>query len=809
MNLNGKAYGVLLVCVIVFALFTPVFADGGTSVAGAPSYPIDSTVLTTVDRTINIVPADYSTLPPLLRHDDIANYSAKGYGFWEYNNSGLPYESRFDLMPPGYNKNSVSHTTRLVNFFTITDIHLTDKESPGSAIFFGMFSDVSSGYSPVMLLTPQVFDAAVQTINAQHLKKPFDFGLSLGDAANNNQHNELRWYIDILDGQVINPDSGPKDDPVPGPLNDYQDPFQAAGLNKSIRWYQAIGNHDHFWTGFLNPTEYSRQNLLGVNIINLGNVFEDPAGMNSRGYYMGSINGSTPYGTVFGAGPNSSFPSGPPGVAGADEDRYSLTPSGWMNEFFNTTTSPVGHGFNPSDAAKGFACYSFEPRSDVPIKIIVLDDTQSNSDPVDPSSLGWGHGTLDQTRYEWLVNELDTGQAEGKLMVIACHIPIGVLAAGEDAGWSNLSYRSEDQIIAKLHTYPNFLLWISGHLHMNTVSAFPSPDPSHPELGFWEVQTASLRDYPQQYRTFEIYRNSDDTISIFITDVDPAVRSGSLADKSRSYSVAGQEIFDNQLATLPTGSYNAELVKQVLVSPPVNPDSGGSDSPPPSPVTVMVVNQTVNVGGGSAVTRAHMTGTNLGKTLVVTAMPLITLPASIPAPSTTVFQNIDITTSTIPGVVNQTLLDFKVPQAWLTDHGYSVGDIVMMRYVDKKWQMLDTRYISEKDGNVMYQATIPGISSVAIVYQKGGTLMSPSTPVPDTPVVTTTSLPATRSPVAAITTRQTTKVATPATTAVPAPVTPQPAIPLTTIIAGVIAVIIIIAGALLLKRRQKDELFLK
>ena len=128
----------------------------------------------------------------------------------------------------------------------------------------------------------------------------------------------------------------------------------------------------------------------------------------------------------------------------------------------------------------------------------------------------------------------------------------------------------------------------------------------------------------------------------------------------------------------------------------------------------------------------------------------------------------------------------------------------MMRYVDKNWQTLDTRYISEKDGYVMYQATTPGISYVAIVYQKGGTLMSPGTPVPVTPVVTATSLPATPSPVATITTRQTTKVATPATTAVPAPVTPQPAIPLTAIFVGVIAVIIIIAGALLLKRKQKE-----
>ena len=43
-----------------------------------------------------------------------------------------------------------------------------------------------------------------------------------------------------------------------------------------------------------------------------------------------------------------------------------------VNEFFNTTSSPKGHGFNQSDVAAGFACYSFEPRSDIPIKVIVL-----------------------------------------------------------------------------------------------------------------------------------------------------------------------------------------------------------------------------------------------------------------------------------------------------------------------------------------------------------------------------------------------------------------------------------------------------
>ena len=77
-----------------------------------------------------------------------------------------------------------------------------------------------------------------------------------------------------------------------------------------------------------------------------------------------------------------------------------------------------------------------------------------------------------------------------------------------------------------LHAYPNLILWIAGHRHINTVTAQPynpADFKDHPERSFWEVETASLRDFPQQLRTFEIRRNADNTISILTTDVDPAV----------------------------------------------------------------------------------------------------------------------------------------------------------------------------------------------------------------------------------------------------------------------------------------------
>ena len=47
----------------------------------------------------------------------------------------------------------------------------------------------------------------------------------------------------------------------------------------------------------------------------------------------------------------------------------------------------------------------------------MLDDTQRHDDPNYLNTLGYG--SLDKERYEWLVRELEKGQREGKLMIIA------------------------------------------------------------------------------------------------------------------------------------------------------------------------------------------------------------------------------------------------------------------------------------------------------------------------------------------------------------------------------------------------------
>ena len=217
-------------------------------------------------------------------------------------------------MPAGYSNPTPTRNKKFMNFFTMTDIHITDKEAPNQLIYFQQFDSTNSGpntsiYSPVMMYTTQVLDAAIQTVNALHEHNQFDFGISLGDTCNNTSYNELRWYIDVFDGRFITPSSGAH---VGAGDIDYQKPFQAAGLHKSIPWYQALGNHDHFFIGsfpvdaepalgiresYISDKVWAISDLL---VPNLAKRFQSCSAWKTSTiaptYYAGVIDGKTPYG---------------------------------------------------------------------------------------------------------------------------------------------------------------------------------------------------------------------------------------------------------------------------------------------------------------------------------------------------------------------------------------------------------------------------------------------------------------------------------------------------------------------------------
>ncbi len=454
-----------------------------------------------------------------------------------------------------------------------------------------------------MLYSTQVLDAAVQTVNDLHQRDPFDFGISLGDASNSASFNETRWYIDVIDGKVIVPSSGAHRgaDSI-----DFQMPFQAAGLARDIPWYQVLGNHDHFMIGSFpydaDPSLGFRESYTADRIWAVGNALKPsiasfPALFDYRtlradpAFYPGVIDGASPYGEIVHAGraDDPAFAGEAPRVA-ADPDRRPLLRSDWLAQFFNTTTNPVGHGFNLIDRGgvdgvdADFACYSFVPKSEVPLKVIVLDATQSEHDG---STDIHGHGYLDQKRWAWLQAELARGQADNHLMIIASHIPIGVSAVGSEMEWwmgaKNAKPDFENAVdfaglVKTLQQAPNLLMWIAGHRHMNTVKAFPSADGRRPEQGFWQVETSSLRDFPQQLRTFEVYLNSDYTVSIEALNVDVAVADGTPAAQSRKYAIATQQIIQSDL-TLNNPNFATAGGRGKMPIPSMDPTRPQSDDP--------------------------------------------------------------------------------------------------------------------------------------------------------------------------------------------------------------------------------------
>lgn len=566
---------------LFFGLMLPLHlaacGGGDNNSQQAAEWPIAKDVYTTVEQ--QILPIGLPASTPVINPRDVPLYEVFGYSAWQVG-AGLAVERRTDIAPG----NTATNSARLLTFFTLTDIHITDKESPAQSNYAGWSasygpssSGLSSAYSPVILSTPHVLDAAVQTINALHKKTPFDFGISLGDTINNTQYNELRWYIDVLDGKVITPSSGAH---VGADSIDYQKPFKAAGLNKSIPWYQTIGNHDQFMMGSFFEFEKTLKAHIGTEVLNCeNNPTPTYAGIHGTGFYMGVVDGSTPYGDIIKAGPESLF-STPPTVV-ADPNRRSLvsttsTSQNWMAEFFTTSSNPIGHGFNLVDPRNGagFASYSFQPKPGIPIKIIVLDDT-CKGNATDPN-INYAAACLDQARFDWLKAELDRGQyVDNQLMIISAHIPVHPYNSLTDPSQGNMnlfgipSVVTDASLLAFLHNYPNLILWIAGHRHLNTVTPQPynaSNASDHPENSFWEVETSSLRDFPQQFRTFDIRRNSDNNISIIITNVDPAVSTGSPAAKSRGYAIGAARIFgatDTIRADATSHAYNAELVKQL------------------------------------------------------------------------------------------------------------------------------------------------------------------------------------------------------------------------------------------------------
>ncbi len=411
---------------------------------------------------------------------------------------GESFTFRNDLAIAGASDTLGSQARSVVYFPVVTDVHISDTKSPMRLCEADSIGTFQGAYRPQDRYGSQVLDAMVRTLNDFSVKRHYDFFLALGDNIDNTSKDELRWFIGVLDGQVVLPNSGKIVDVVPGPLNDPHDPFQAWGLDKKVPWYTTLGNHDYEVEGTFRVTDQAKAIAIG-DTVNLGS--EDD---------QGNI---IPDGTKIVADPN----------------RALLGPLGDMQQFFDTKTLPVGHGFTQANLQSGFGDYAFQPNPAVPLKVIDLDLECRNADSAD--------GCLRQDDVDnFLKPQLDDAVQKHELVIIASH------QAAEALNPDATEVSSQD-FKALLESYPNVVLHLVGHGHNNVVR--PEPGTSAAAPGYWEVETSSLIDYPQESRIIEIADNGDGTGEIFATMVNHNSPDGSLTATSRSLSLEDIQDDDN------------------------------------------------------------------------------------------------------------------------------------------------------------------------------------------------------------------------------------------------------------------------
>jgi metallophosphoesterase (TIGR03767 family) len=501
------------------------------------------------------------------------------------NGPGLPLVVRHDLCKPKSGRDD--RRAALASVVQVTDLHVIDAQSPMRFEYLVQVN--SSAFRPHEALGTHAAAQLVERVNqlgvGPFTGRPFDCVVSTGDNSDNNESIEMDWFLSVMNGGPIIPNSGSAtewegvqatgDRLYYNPEHAVRDRYKDAGFpdisgyfarvmrqhtSPGLRtpWYSVFGNHDDSIGGTV-PAQWMPLEELYTGSTKFTGFVSSPA--NS------ALASAFRKGHPFGLDPHAAVDRH--WQVTPDVRRRPFSASDFIQAHLDsraTGPGPIGHGFSQDAGDTAYYSFTIAPG----VTGIALDST---------NQAGFTHGSIGDRQFRWLDETLKSGSSryydsadnavthpvDDRYFVLFSHHTTKTM----DNALADPRNPSEErhlgsEIVDLVGRYPNVLAWVNGHSHSNAITPHVGASVNR---SFWEINTASHIEFPQQARIIDMCDNRDGTLSLFTTLIESAAPYQASYDDGSQASLASlyREFSLNDLYYRPSHEgmprdHNTELV---------------------------------------------------------------------------------------------------------------------------------------------------------------------------------------------------------------------------------------------------------